>query len=992
VRPLAGRLSRDAGAEHSLSLWEALEEELVALAGALPDSFLSEKSRYLALRRAADDALQADPRRMNAAVRAAEEARDLAERTYVKQLFEVMHDRKRTALCFSGGGIRSATFGLGVVQALAHYSTNAARQAPPTLLGEFDYVSTVSGGGYLGGWLSAWRHWHPQGIRGVIEALGATPLDKLDPEPGTLRHLRNYTAYLTPRTGLLSADTWTLIATYLRNIFLNWLVLLPLVAAVLMIPVLTNAIMGLGRDVPFVPGGTPLRLLLAGGFICIVIPTAYVARVLPSFGDRPGTQPQYFAGVLVPLCVGASLLSTYWAWYIHSYQEPHTIGTFIRVGAAAHLTGAMLGAILVVTQRRVHRLGLITASIVVTWMLWRYLGYGAAFLMVPVGLTALYRQYALKIISIFAAALLTGALGGALGYLAATTFLNPAVASSRLYTLLSFPFLLAVFGLITMLAVATTSRFTLDDDREWWARSGAWILIVVLAWLAFSAAVLYGPDLLRRLVAALAAAGGVTGIVVSRLGSSGKTTAGRREDQPTSRSDEDWSTVVGRYILKLAAPTFIVLLILLIAIFNDWLLKALPLWLRAALPDGVSRIVTRPVRLELAMTALLLIPAFSLAWLININIFSLHGMYRSRLIRAFLGASNPARRPNPFTGFDRRDNIPMAEIGREKTGKTPVERRPIERPLHVVNIALNLVKGENLAWQQRKAESFTVTPLHAGSCRVGYRPTADYGGFGGIDIGTAITISGAAASPNQGYHSSPIVTLLMALFNARLGWWLANPGRHGRGLWQLSSPRWAVTPWVQEGFGLSPDTARWVYLCDGRHLEDLGLYEMVLRRCRLIVVVDASADPDYTLEDLGNAVRKVRVDFGIPIEFPDGIRIRARMDRANAHCAVGRIQYRCVDGAVTQAGTRIKDGILVYIKPAMNGNEPPDVTHYASVDPQFPQQPTSDQFFDEAQFESYRRLGSHVVDELLGPDRPCSLREFVGRAMRQSRAAARAPA
>jgi hypothetical protein len=48
------------------------------------------------------------------------------------------------------------------------------------------------------------------------------------------------------------------------------------------------------------------------------------------------------------------------------------------------------------------------------------------------------------------------------------------------------------------------------------------------------------------------------------------------------------------------------------------------------------------------------------------------------------------------------------------------------RPMHVVNLALNLVRGDNLAWQQRKADSFTVSPLHSGF-RKGYRPTVDYG-------------------------------------------------------------------------------------------------------------------------------------------------------------------------------------------------------------------------------------------------------------------------
>jgi len=113
----------------------------------------------------------------------------------------------------------------------------------------------------------------------------------------------------------------------------------------------------------------------------------------------------------------------------------------------------------------------------------------------------------------------------------------------------------------------------------------------------------------------------------------------------------------------------------------------------------------------------------------------------------YLGASNDRRNASKFTGFAESDNLQMHDL------------QPNLKPFHVVNIALNLVAGRRLAWQQRKAESFTVTPLHTGNCALGYRPSASYGGDKGISLGTAITISGAAASPNMGYHSSPVIGL-----------------------------------------------------------------------------------------------------------------------------------------------------------------------------------------------------------------------------------------
>src|SRR5881397_878684 len=108
---------------------------------------------------------------------------------------------KLTALCLSGGGIRSATFALGVLQGLARAG----------LLGQVHYLSTVSGGGFIGSWLTAWSHRHEGGAAGVIEELGAPLKPTLTPEPRPVHRLREYSNYLSPKLGVLSADTWTLV-------------------------------------------------------------------------------------------------------------------------------------------------------------------------------------------------------------------------------------------------------------------------------------------------------------------------------------------------------------------------------------------------------------------------------------------------------------------------------------------------------------------------------------------------------------------------------------------------------------------------------------------------------------------------------------------------------------------------------------------------------------------------------------------------------------
>jgi uncharacterized short protein YbdD (DUF466 family) len=141
----------------------------------------------------------------------------------------------------------------------------------------------------------------------------------------------------------------------------------------------------------------------------------------------------------------------------------------------------------------------------------------------------------------------------------------------------------------------------------------------------------------------------------------------------------------------------------------------------------------------------------------------------------------------------------------------------------------------------------------------------------------------------------------------------------------------------------------------------------VLRRCHLIVVSDAAADANYEFNDLANAVRKVRIDLGIHIEFPDVPIYSKTPDKDGAggcYWSIGMIRYSDVD--LKLDGTKADDGILIYIKPAIYEDEPEDVIHYKRTHPDFPNETTADQFFDEPQFESYRALGSYIMDKMCG--------------------------
>jgi hypothetical protein len=249
-----------------------------------------------------------------------------------------------------------------------------------------------------------------------------------------------------------------------------------------------------------------------------------------------------------------------------------------------------------------------------------------------------------------------------------------------------------------------------------------------------------------------------------------------------------------------------------------------------------------------------------------------------------------------------------------------------------------------------------------GNRDVGYRPAREYGSDGGdqatgLSLGTALAVSGAAASPAMGMYSSKARAFLLTLANARLGLWFGNPGSEKN--WRTSEPPLGVGPLLRELLGLTTDHNPYVYLSDGGHYENLGLWEMVARRCRYIVVADGGCDPQYTFDDLANAVRRIRLDLGIPVQFSSLDITRAGQGHGNPHAAIGKIRYSVVDGPV-------EDGTILYLKATLSGDEPIDVRNFACMDPTFPHDSTGNQFFDEARFESYRLVGFHTVQSLTG--------------------------
>jgi hypothetical protein len=892
----------------------------------------------------------------------------------VEMFYAWMHRNnvRRSALCFSGGGIRSATFGLGLVQGLARRR----------LLGQFHYLSTVSGGGYLGSWLTGWIYRERlklaegrkpqtlaedpeqqklaeqdsrQALQEVETRLRSLPASPLEPEPEPVRYLRKYSRYMSPKVGLLSADTWTLVAIFLRNLFLNWLVLLPLLALGLMIPRVSVVLVRLGTRHWF--QAREEWILQVVFWLAVVFGScaiAYIAAARPSLAAKSRLKPScrgqipFLVFCQLPLTLMAILITLYWAW-LRGRGMPLSGLRFIVLGwETSPLVGFVLFGVLL------HLGG---------FLLSRYY----------------VRSY---VFGEFSVTLATGALGGLVAWLAATKlFPDVTPGLSEIYACFAAPLLLFLFLLAATLFVGLSSYYTSDADREWLARAGAWILIVVAVRIVLFAIVIFGPVALLHAPTWISSIGGISGLITLILGRSSGT-KGRKDQQ--EKGEQSLTAVGLDKLLVFAAPVFAVSILVVLAELTTQLIRWLaeirppqgPAW--PDVPGLASNhswlmplkiVYDSPWWAVVVVSLLFALVGGFMGWFVDINRFSLHAAYRDRLIRAYLGASRGSwRTPDKFTGFDEDDNVQMQELRGN-------------RPFHVVNMALNLVSGKELAWQDRKAETFTASPLHAGSFRLGYRDTAQYGlhrdhkGVA-LSLGTAVAISGAAASPNMGYHSSPVVTFLLALFNVRLGWWLGNPGPAGDHTFNTPGPRFAPSSLFAEAFGLTDNEHPYVYLTDGGHFENLALYEMILRRCRLIVVSDAGQDADFTFEDLGNALSKIRVDLGVPIKFGriplharpaeqesyDPVRVGQAGHALQSYCAVARICYSCVD---TVPGGKAEDGFLLYIKPALNGSEPADVFHYARLHPQFPHESTAQQLYTESQFESYRELGSHIMRTIL---------------------------
>ena len=316
---------------------------------------------------------------------------------------------------------------------------------------------------------------------------------------------------------------------------------------------------------------------------------------------------------------------------------------------------------------------------------------------------------------------------------------------------------------------------------------------------------------------------------------------------------------------------------------------------------------------------------------------------------------------------------------------------------HVLCCAVN-VRGENRTPTARKAVSFSASRSYIGSPEIGWMDTKTYRSKMALRRGWDVSLpglmatSGAAASPGMGRSDLGAAGSVLAILNVRLGAWLPNPGwvaSVGEGAWR-HLPGWQW--FVREVFRRFDPQAPYLYVTDGGHWENLGLVELLRRGCANIIVVSAAGDGLYSNSTFASAVEIARTDLGVEIDIDAVWNTRPLLSDAPGPLPSGR-EYLLGAGGETPLvgrtapngfafgtirfpiepgspeGTDRVIGTILLIEASMVDGLPADVHAYAEKHPEFPNVSTGDQFFTDEDFEAYRVLGRTLVRQALGGSR-----------------------
>ena len=648
------------------------------------------------------------------------------------ELYQALHGRNATALCLSGGGIRSASFALGVIEALAVHPRQAtaegegekqAASEKTSFLAQFHYLSTVSGGGYIGSWLSAWI------ARDSYSRVWSKLIGRRthpDEEPGEIAWLRAYSNYLTPKLGLFSADTWTAVALYVRNLILNWLVILPAICLLLFTIKFTTVLAYWLSTKP------DWQLALTVVAVLLMIWTLrFATRNRPTCNPlgaaaQPAADAQDAAdkrtsdahrNEMIRMAAGANQARFFWLCLMPAILASNIFAIYLSSRDFAIATKPVWYFLVA---------GILSGLVLyaVSWLT-----------ALPFKTAREKRGHVYWLRDLACWSIGGGGVYGALMGLGAYLFLSPdhdlkfligrpdvteATANLLILAIYGVPWVINAQLTAEMVFVGLTSwQRGSDFDREWFGRSTGWFAAAAIVWFAVAFAILVGAELAWQYVVdnyakyVTGGIGALSGILTAVFGA-GKMSGGTEQKNAKA-------SLTSKIVLTIAPALFLIILVIGLSLLIDYLLLGYAL-IESPLLGAGGDYHDDLKWLAIGCGAVLFVAFFS--WTrVNINRFSMHALYRNRLVRAYLGASNPKRAPNPFTGFDEVDNYPMQKLWTK--GKDGWQ------PFHVVNIALNVVASSRLAWQERKAEPFTATPLHCGTATfsgttahsLGYRRT-----------------------------------------------------------------------------------------------------------------------------------------------------------------------------------------------------------------------------------------------------------------------------
>lgn len=370
---------------------------------------------------------------------------------------------------------------------------------------------------------------------------------------------------------------------------------------------------------------------------------------------------------------------------------------------------------------------------------------------------------------------------------------------------------------------------------------------------------------------------------------------------------------------------------------------------------------------------LLLVAAFLVLVFVNINQVSPHKMYRDRLMETFMETPElPA-------------NTPFCQHSQEANAATlaSLAKTNYWSPYHLINCNVILNNAVNPRFRGRAGDSFLLSVLYCGSDATDYVAAKDFSG-GDLTLATAMSVSGAAANPytgnsGKGPSLNPFVAFLMTFLGLRLGYWAFSPATCFQRMGKILRPNY-ILPGLHGllDFGHSEKSA-FIELSDGGHFDNTGIYELVRRRMPVIILSDGGADENFSFDDLGNAIERIRVDFGVSIRFMDpNFDLSGIMPGSQAAVANGGAKIYDEKYNLSERGYAIGDivypettcgkafvGRFVYIKATLTRNLPADLYAYKASHPTYPDQSTLDQFFDERQFEAYRELGYQLTRQML---------------------------